>query len=255
MLEKIKLANEQITKVKDYVVKNSDALDYMNLKLHDAQSYKWSKDAEEKFPLLFNTDELDDLFDAFCEDSYDIFIEDLMECHGIDFKSMKNQLGRTSSFYLHDRDLFYRGTNCNRGDFDNYIGQIMNEFYGYNIGIEDFMNDNETINSDKLMNNKEVDKSIIDEELDYIINDMYNDIEKYLNDIITVYEIIKNFKANQVEYFKEFLEYYEEELQEEDLQELKELTEYKNKLNDIFNKIRYIITDEEINYLKKHLTK
>ena len=49
----------------------------------------------------------------------------------------------------------------------------------------------------------------------YIIEEMYDDFVKEVADIIKVYEYIKDTKDNQVEYFKEWLKFYEDELAEE----------------------------------------
>ena len=79
--------------------------DMMDLKLYDVENYRW-KEMEKDFPLCYKEDEECtsgyDTFYYFCEDNYEMFVEDLKENFNIDFDKMRKQVGRTSKFYLMD---------------------------------------------------------------------------------------------------------------------------------------------------------
>lgn len=208
--EKIIKANEQIKKVVDYLKKHEEAFGSMNLKLYDAFYYFGSDEMKEEFPLTYknnNSREYDDFY-WFCEDSYRLFEEDLKENLGIDFSEMQNYIDKTSSFYLHDCNIIDEDRN---GDID--YSYAISEFVNYycNNQYGNFISFNKNL---KILVNECVPAECEDE-IDYIINDLYNDVVNYCKDIITVYEIIKNFKDNQVEYFKEYLECQEERLEYE----------------------------------------
>lgn len=246
--EKITKVNEEIKKVVDYLKEHEEAFQSMNLKLYDAFYYFMSDEMEKEFPLTYadnaGRNEYDDFY-FFCEDNYDMFKEDLQESFGINFSKMCYHIGRTSSFYLHDDTIeLDRYDNI---DIDITIENFICEYYNDNYcNIE-----NENVKIDEYyIDNEDIDYSEeIENELDYIINDLYNDVVNYCKDIITVYEIIKNFKDNQVKYFKEYLECQEERLQEE--KEERERTEKENKDNCVSIKEKYNISDDDMETLKK----
>lgn len=246
--EKIAKANEEIKKVADYLKEHEEAFQSMNLKLYDAFYYFMSDEMKKEFPLAYSDNEgrneCDDFY-FFCEDSYNMFKEDLEMNFGIDFSEMQNYIGRTSSFYLHDSSIVELENNNHKYEgiyFDGTIYQAIdyyfNNEYGNYIGIKDCK---VIVDNDNLEN--------CEEEIDYIINNLYNDVLNYCKDIITVYEIIKNFKNNQVKYFKEYLECQEERLQEE--KEEDERIEKENKDNCVSIKEKYNISDEDMETLRK----
>lgn len=213
---KLDLANEQFAKIVNYINTNIDMFESMNLKLHHAVALDL-----EKFPLCKKYQEKSNtfsLFHDFCEINYNLFIEDLKENHSIDFQEMQKFIGRTSSFYLYD---FYATYNKEL--------QIVEMIYNfYNRYIDCFHFEDLTIN-DKLQ--LEIESHIYDEEndynyskndmeeisthLDYFIEDFYNDFTKHCKDMEVVYNLIKDFKDNQVKYFEDYLQNFEEELEEE----------------------------------------
>ena len=244
--EKIAKANEEIKKVADYLKEHEEAFRSINLKLYDAFYYFMSDEMKKDFPLAYTgnegRNEWSD-FDWFCEDSYNLFVEDLAEVHGIDFSKMRNGIGRTSSFYLHDGTIEL--DRYNDIDIDITIENFICEYYNDNYcNIE---NDNIKID-EYYLDNEDFDYSEeIENELDYIISDLYNDVVNYCKDIIIVYEIIKVFKDNQVEYFKEYLECQEEKEEEERI-------EKENKDNCVSIKEKYNISDNDMKTLKKCIT-
>lgn len=246
--EKITKANEEIKKVVDYLKEHEEAFRSMNLKLYDANYYFMSDEMKKDFPLTYadnaGRNEYDDFY-FFCEDNYDMFKEDLQESFGIDFSKMCYYIGRTSSFYLHDDTIEL--DRYDDIDIDVTIENFICEYYNDNYcNIE-----NGSIKIDEYyLDHEDIDYSEeIEDELDYIINDIYNDVVNYCKDIITVYDIIKNFKDNQVEYFKEYLEIQEERLKEE--KEEEERIEKENKENCVSIKEKYNISNDDMETLKK----
>lgn len=251
--EKIVKANEAIKKVADYLKEHEEAFQSMNLKLYDAFYYFMSDEMKKDFPLAYEDNEgrngYDDFY-WFCDDSYRLFKEDLEENFEIDFSEMQNYIGTTSSFYLHDRNniCFDKYRNI---DYNTSVDWFVSNLYGLEyLNLENgfiYLNESER---EGLENYEE--RIQIDNDLDYIINDLYNDVVNYCKDIITVYEIIKSFKDNQVEYFKEYLECEEERLQEE--KEEEERIEKENKENCVSIKEKYNISNDDMETLKKCIT-
>lgn len=246
---KIIKANEEIKKVVDYLKEHEEAFQSMNLKLYDACYYFMSDEMKKDFPLVFEKNEKFNnneynIFNWFCEDNYNFFEEDLKGNFGIDFSKMCHHIGHTSSFYLHDCDII------DFIDLDNTIYNIMANNIYYDLCIETINNKINESRLDELLNDNEIDfYGDIDMELDYTINDLYNDTVTYCKDIIVVYNIIKNFKDNQVKYFKEYLKLQEEILEDE--KEEKEKIEKENKDNCIRIKEKYNISNEDMKILEK----
>ena len=205
--EKVNQANQEIQKVVDFLKENYEAFDNMDLKLHDVSYYCYSKFSTD-FPLL--TDETD-WFYMFCDDQYRLFKEDLQLSKGIDLDDMRCQLGRTSSFYLHDRNII--DININRLDYKNTIYNFIDKNYNDVIYTDDYLLNAGFIDEEKTFDDDEI--SDIEDTLDYIISDLYKDVFAYCEDIITVYTALTDFKDNQVEIFKEYMQYYQEEKEEE----------------------------------------
>lgn len=213
---KLNLANEQFTKVVNYINENIDMFESMNLKLYHAACLDLAK-----YPLCkkYQQENDYDLFQDFCNISYEMTIQDLKENFNINFHEMQNHIGRTSSFYLYD---FYATYNRSL-----QIDEMIYNFYNNNIQNNDFQN--LTINSEDLKleiefqeydieNNYSYDEEDMEEisiALDYFIEDFYNDFINHCKDIKIVYIEIKSFKDNQVQYFEDYLQNFEEELQEQ----------------------------------------
>lgn len=194
--ETIKKAKQELKKIFDYIAENRDALTgYTDLKLHDTSYYAYSE-MENDFPLCYADDNGSeyDYFYRFCESSFDQFIEDLHE-NGIDFEKTIARLGRTSSFYCfsgHDRDA---ETMINDFIYDDYSSfEIINGAFSFFncFGISEIIND-----------------------LEYFVKNALSDFKAKTADAITIYSYIQDFKQNQIDYFKEFLTYYEDDLQAE----------------------------------------
>lgn len=218
--ELVKKANAQCKRIKDYITENEEMFDSMDLKLHDASFYQY-KDMENDFPLCYADSERNtenSYFYQFCESSYEQFIE-WCEEQGIDFSKICHHINRTSQFYLYDKDLIQR----DRGkiEFGWTMDTIFNEFVCTNYYQMIEFNDDGFIDEEKSFEyNKEyfTREEWIEELkpiLEYIISDMYNDFMGEIEDVKNVYEYIQDTKENQVEYFKDFLEWHEENLRYE----------------------------------------
>ena len=216
----ISKANEQCKRIKDYIVENKDMFDSMNLKLYDANFYEY-KDMKKEFPLCYADNEEcseNSYFYRFCESTYDQFIDWCAE-EKIDFRAMCHHIGRTSSFYLYDKKLIQRKNGKINWSWTMY--NIFNElgYSNYYLLIE--FDDKGNVDEEELFKYNEdyyTKEEWIEElkpALQYIIDEMYNDFLKEIKDVKRVYECIKDIKDNQVEYFKEYLENYEYNLQYE----------------------------------------
>ena len=253
-------ANEQIQRIKDWYEEHSKAFDYMDLKLHDVSYYCYSK-MEKEFPLCYENDRHDEYsyFYRFCESEYDSMVEDLKENFKINFKDFHHQLGRTSSFYLHDENIF----QFERFRINWYwtMNQIVSEIYGSHYGCYTAFDKNGSVDLEKSLESCEEymdDTSAyeyLNDEIEWIATEMYNDVLKKFEDMLFVYNYIKDFKENQVEIFKEWISYYENEFMEEKRKEEEYETkrqgliaEFKNPvLRDVLNK--YVHNNDAIENL------
>lgn len=228
-------ANTEVKKVIDYITENKEMFSYMDLKLHDASYYTYAK-MKDDFPLCFENDTNDEYsyFYLFCEDNYNMFIEDLKEAYNIDFKNMCVSLGRTSSFYLQN---FVEWSN-GEINIENTLDNLFYIFY-YNIPYN-LIYTNSIIYIGEDCNKEEEIKDC----LEYLCNNFYNDFMEHIKDIKIVYDYITSFKENQIEYFKEYLTYQEEQLQEEKEEQEKLLKERNDKI--LIIKEKYNISDDDM---------
>lgn len=253
-------ANEEIQRIKDWYSEHKAAFDYMDLKLHDVSFYCYEK-MKENFPLCYENDKSGEYsyFYAFCEQEYDSFIEDLKGNFGINFiQDYHFQLGRTSSFYLHDQSIFM--LSGHRINWEYTIYNMIYRGFSSIVSVECDKDGKVDLNKTLLsFKESEIDseKTIKElfEELKWLATKMVSDVTKQFEDMLKVYEYIRDFKGNQVKIFEEWLQYYEDELAEEKRQaeeyEAKRQTliaRFKNNvLREILNK--YVTSNEEIEKL------
>ena len=156
-----------------------------NLKLYDA-NYLACRIAEEN-----GNEEAFEAFNNFCQESFDTFIEDSESpMRGLKLK----HLGRTSSFRIDTEDGLYGGAYY----YDDYNNASKEE--KKQMLYEEFLYIQNTDESDF----EEMDK----DEIELLIEEMKDYIENF-NNIIEAYKEIEDFKKNQVEYFKEYIEDYD----------------------------------------------
>lgn len=215
LLHIIQKADQKNAELVAWLKEHENAFDMMDLKLHDASFYEY-KDLEDNFPAVYKANEEgyygsdSSPFYSFCESTYDQFT-DWMDEQNIDWNKMHHQVGRTSSFYLHDEGNFIV---LNRRDYSidvpNTLSCITDSLgYAYSDLCYDEQGklDREYI--------KENYPNGMDTLLMIASGEMKDDAIKKLEDVIRVYEYIKDIKENQVEYFKDYLEQEEEYVKEE----------------------------------------
>ena len=156
-----------------------------NLKLYDA-NYLACRIAEEN-----GNEEVFEAFNSFCQESFDTFMEDSESpMRGLKLK----HLGRTSSFRIDTEDGLYGGVYY----YDDYNNASKEE--KKQMLYEEFLYIQNTDESDF----EEMDT----DEIELLIEEMKDYIENF-NNIIEAYKEIEDFKKNQVEYFKEYIEDYD----------------------------------------------
>jgi len=163
----------------------------LDLKLHYASTA--NIDFEHNGATVTFTDEAQtEWFYRFCDYSYDWFKEELKE-EGIDFDTLREQVGHTSKFYLSDLHEYNKYADCCEG----YVLSGASETFknsqivlNYNLEIED-------------CEDEEVEDSIADmlETLKY----MREEVEETLKPIEFTYDLIKSFKDNQTENFRHYV--------------------------------------------------
>jgi hypothetical protein len=214
--ELIKKANNECKRIKNHIVDNRGMFDSMTLKLYTACEYG-CKGMEEDFPLCYadnQTRKGDWYFYMFCEWSYDQFLEWCIS-EGIDFSRMAHYIGRSSQFYLYLNELVHRRrgridwslTMCNISDLGDLCLVEFDEH-----GLIDLVKSSKSIGEYDIEEEWEQEFKL---ELEYIISKMYDDFLNEIKDVDKVYGYIKDFKDNQVKYFKAYLSKNEAALQDE----------------------------------------
>lgn len=170
--------------------------DYMDLKLHYACTENVDFEHYDA-KITFDNEVQSRWFYTFCDDMFEQFLNNLMTDKGIDFKELRDNIGRTSRFYLGklhntEKDKYscalakasyeFSITNLEFNEDENGIHFIDNDLSGYEEDIED------TVNG-----------------MLALAETMYDDLKDKLDEIIYVYDYIKDFKDNQVEYFKDYV--------------------------------------------------
>ncbi len=164
---------------------------FMDLKLHDA-----SYGVDLSFELNganVSFDNYSEWFTDFCEISYDNLIEDCRQLYNTDFDELREEVGRTSSFYL--------GSLHNNADC-HYIVALAEASCTFTSSDIEFKEDEKGIHI------VEDDRSDIEDFVNSmleLVEDMYEELEEKITEITNVYDYIYSFKENQVENFKEFV--------------------------------------------------
>ena len=187
-------ANKELKKIHDYVTSLNDTLlKPTNLKLYDA---------------FFKAENLDDFYD-FCELSFDQFQEYIEEQTGKEFYKNVRYIGRTSSFYCLSDELY--NNIITEKESINFNDTLYNFFYDL-WGCNMLLNFNKTggaIDTIELLKDVEAydnDKHDTINQLNYIISgEFLTELKALFNDCFIVYDYIKSFKENQIEYFNDFV--------------------------------------------------
>lgn len=216
-------AKQQIDAARKFIENNSNIFKITDLKMHDAFYYTYK--AKDEYTHLDCNDE----FYYWCDLMYDQFKEDLEEEH-INFDNVICRIGHTSSFYL---SIYW----------DDYksggVNEVMHAIFEDNFkGWYDF-----DFKKEKLIHSfseKDIDAWHIDvnKELDdivsYLENELMDDIKVELMHSIKILEIINDYKNDQVESFKEYLE--EEEYEKAEREQEEEM-EHEENMKNLASKI------------------
>lgn len=198
----LNLLNENVSDLKNRI---GDSINYLgnttNLKLHEIAMYCYDNNIEIE------------LFNIFCQFEFDNFMEILKE-NDIEL----NYIGRTSTFrvvgdfYFNDYRNIYELENFENTTLlkEKIAYMIENYFYAnYNYSF-DFQFDKEgnIINFDyEELKNYILEYNDSKEVLKNIYKELWNNnVIEELNNIVSTYKYIQEFKENQVEYFKNFIE-------------------------------------------------
>lgn len=260
LMKTINLANIELKKISDFILENQKALcSYMNLKLHDLNSYYCCSQFEKDFPLYYESQDKKEYgaFYWFCDDNL-MFFNDWVNENKIDFREMRNDLGRTSSFYLDDNEKFIELDKNDKLDFNVTIENILN----YNYGTMEYINIDDLIVDEKI-NINYVQKCINDLEENELINiELIELIEQMANnacinnlkhscqDVLKVFEYITDFKNNSIENFKDECNCREGDLQLIIDEEIEENKEHNIIINSIIAKTENLLTSEELEKIK-----
>ena len=239
LLEK---ANKNIERWRKFFLDNQNFFNTHNFKLYDVSYYIYDK-MKNEFPLTYKKYE-NSIFSEFCEYEFSFFKSE----NNI---NMCSYIGRTSSFYIVPTEL---GKNVHYYDCADFIQLIY--YYiedlqtAYNCDYFRFCD-----NSNKLEfvfdtdQNNFVYKLICDDRLDDIENLLTTiiefNIEDFYSEALTFYNNLYDFKNNQVEYFKCYIEDLETILE-------KELENENNKKHLLRNIIHFYV-DKNNNLLAKDL--
>lgn len=175
--------------------------DYMDLKLHYACTENVDFEHYDA-KITFDNEVQSRWFYTFCDDMFEHFLNDLMTDKGIDFEELRDNIGRTSSFYLGklhntEKDKYCCALTEASEDFSFY-------YINDNIVVED-ENGIHLISDDNVIINAFEDIEDAVNGMLTLIETMYDDLKDKLDEIIYVYDYIKDFKDNQVEYFKDYV--------------------------------------------------
>ena len=197
-----------------YLQKNDDAFQMMNLKLHDASFYAY-KDLENDYPALYKAtiDDETDLFYRFVEDSYDQFEEWIKEnFKGKEFRDFTIPVGRTSSFYLGDNNVEHSNRYGDGGKIlvESTLENLLDEEYGYyNCGFP--LTEEGKIDRQKFYDDFRTYMEESFDEIVYVASGEFKEAVEYrYEDAVKIYDYIKDFKENQVKYFKSWLDFENE---------------------------------------------
>ena len=182
-------ANENLKRAIEVIKNNQAAFESMDLKLHDTSYYSW-REAETDFPEI--EEDMNDLFYDFCDVSY-MFLEEDFKENGYEWEK-RQYIGRTSSFYLSGYQI--RGYRTETGDIDDILYSIIEQ-----VGYPDIPD----IENGQIVIDDYIEGCIAN--IEYIGSEEFiQDFNKEISGILKMYEYIKDFKDNQVEYFKEYLQ-------------------------------------------------
>lgn len=218
---------EQMNKVKglDKLYKELQAIRYINLKLYDVSSYLYD--------LNISDDERYRLFDYYCQEQYELLEQEIYDYNSdIEFV----YINHTSNFYIVNKEI----------NTAYYHNQAWSEYLWKYAGYESIdyseMIVKTILESDNIeaMNNSLKVLDCGDVDLQEAINDIFefmDDEIESIAEILSLHKSIQNFKDNQLEYFKEWLECRKDDIEEDIITEMNQYEDLflKSNMIDFFN--------------------
>ena len=204
-----------------------------NLKLYDV--FFHGEEIIDKYPLVKEEYDGNDLFYDFCQLEYDYFVE-WMEENKI--KDERKYIGHTSTFYLtdhHDENLI------------SLLEYLVNEnIYYTDIRIAENGNMLPFVDMECASEEEQIQDA--QDEMSFIADGrLLEEIKKHFADAVQIAEYIDGFMKNQIDAFTEYIafkeEYLQEEREQEEEQERAFIEKYAAAIADIAAAIDRIIND------------
>ena len=167
----------------------------LNLKLYDC--FGMNEFETEFGKIVLNDEFVNNAFLDFCNSSYDMMLEDLKQEHDILFEKIRDEVGRTSSFYIG------KAHNDYKDKFTVALAELSDTWR--ETLVEHFETENGfTIRDDVDLNGEDDIEQYMNDMLD-IAQNVEREFEEAFHEIEVVYDYITSFKENQVEYFKDYV--------------------------------------------------
>lgn len=192
-----RLLNKELDKCTALLKENEEKWNSpLDLKLHDICTYGDSCDFDHNGAHVHFTEKaLQDYFELFCAVEYEFFINWCDIDEGIDFEELRQSIGRTSKFYLGSMHNNYK---------NKYTVALAEVCDAFNMSLFEVADSDGKIVVTNYMEKENDIDCVITEALS-LAECVYEDLKNEMDDIIKVYDYIKDFKANQVECFKDFV--------------------------------------------------
>ena len=173
----------------------------LDLKLHGASNkafdgIKWEENGAQ---VIIDGDTARDYFYQFCEIEYDAFVEYLKEGHGIEFDEIRDNIGRTSKFYL----------TTAHNNYSDYIkvafAELSSEYNNTDLCFGQYSDTGiPFIDMEASLEYCEDYEDFVNCCLEFV-DLFYDEIEDKCKEIETVYDYIEEFKNSQENNFVEFV--------------------------------------------------
>ena len=161
--------------------------------------------AYEAFNASCKYEKWDELFWKWCDDEFYNFTEDL-KVEWIDFNKQIEQVGRTSSFYLGNRhcDLWhYYSYSWTYEDMCQEMLEKITDYYTKNNASLDIIDDRVELYSRWYNDESMTDEDILNDLVSSLCEDMERVVEWELRKQKVMYELLKEYKDNQVKSFEQ----------------------------------------------------
>lgn len=171
--------------------------EYIDLKLHYINCCANECDFDlNGAHVSFTTETLNEMFGLFCNDEYNAFIEWCKD-NDIDFDELRDNVGRTSSFYLDKLHNNYA---------DKYVVALAEASQEFQYSSLEFADcDNSIVITTDLSDLTEEEIEDYRNEMLNLVESIYDDLKERIDNIVAVYDYIAGFKENQVDNFKEYV--------------------------------------------------